>query len=70
MPIVPPKKTLGRCRGAGPLLFVLPGLVPEQVSFGPQPKLPPFVMTLISSLHSGPFSVYQRRCVLGSNVKP
>ena len=51
-------------------MFVSCGAVPPQVSRGPQPKLPPFTIRLISSLHSGPFSVSHRRPVFGSKVKP
>src|SRR5712692_2509353 len=58
--------------GFGPSWLVLAGGFGgmEQVSFGPQPKLPPPVAMLISSLHSGPFSVSQRREVSGSKVNP
>ena len=38
IPIVPLKTYFGMIRGIGPLLFVSPGDVPEQFSFGPQPK--------------------------------
>ena len=70
IPIVDGKKRLGRCRGFGPELFVPAGLASEHDSFGPHPKFAPFTTRLISSVHSGPFSVSQRRWVAGSNVKP
>src|SRR6188472_806311 len=70
MPIVEPVNHFGLCRGLGPELFVPPGFGVEQVSLGPHPKLAPFTIRLISSVHSGPFSVSHRRCVTGSKVKP
>src|SRR6266536_6058725 len=42
----------------------------EHVSLGPHPKFAPFAIRLISSLHSGPFSVSHRFPVIGSKVKP
>ena len=70
MPIVPANQSFGSRRGVGPLLFVFPGESPPQFSFGPHPKFPPPTMRLISSLHSGPFSVSHRLPVCGSNVNP
>ena len=49
---------------------MFPGESPLQVSFGPQPKFPPPTIRLISSLHSGPFSVSHSLSVSGSNVNP
>ena len=60
----------GGRRGVGPLPFVSPGDCPRQFSFGPQPKFPPPAIRLISSLHSGPFSVSHRRSVLRVEREP
>src|SRR5262245_12752239 len=70
MPIVDAVNHFGPCRGLGPELFVPPGFGREHDSLAPQPKLAPLTTRLISSVHSGPFSVSQRRCVAGSNVNP
>src|SRR3954454_24998917 len=47
----------GMIRGSGPSWFVLSGALPEQVSCGPHAWFSPASSTLISSTHSGPFSV-------------
>src|SRR3954453_7314606 len=70
IPIVEAVNHFGPWCGVGPELFVPRGLDTEHDSFGPQPKLPPFTTRLISSVHSGPFSVSHSRCVAGSNVNP